>query len=100
MFKTGDLVVWYDYYDCGTICRDSGVGLIVSEGIVTEHNTYRVLKHDYLIGQYTDQGLEDYAVFSKRQNAFTEENYQGAKTILFKQDNERRIESSRDRDCS
>jgi thiamine monophosphate kinase len=75
VFKVGDIVTWYDYYGCGTICRDSGVGLIIQEDVITGHNVYSVLKRNYSTGQYTDRELEDYAIFSKRQNEFAKANY-------------------------
>lgn len=35
--RVGDLVTWYEAYDCGTMVKDAGLGLVLKKYIAPEY---------------------------------------------------------------
>ena len=67
-YHEGDIVAWYEYYACGTICRDAGIGIVVSGDSRENHEIYRVLKGEK-IAVFSGKELESYEKFVSRQQS-------------------------------
>ncbi len=64
----GELVAWYEYYACGTIVRDYGLGLVASGHNTYGTNIYQVLTHKGDVRQFSEMELDSYEEYMERQN--------------------------------
>ena len=68
-FSAGDLVAWYEYYACGSVCKDTGLGIIISGDSFMSHEIYKVLIDEENISVFSNMELDSYDEFLERQRS-------------------------------
>lgn len=81
-FSEGDLVLWYEYYACGSIVREAGTGVIVEGYQHAGFNRYQVLIEKESIRTFSEWELETYEDYMQRKEQLKAGSDSGAEELF------------------
>ena len=66
--NVGDLITWYEYYACGSIVKDFGVGIVTNTYQAHDSFLYHVLTDDGTLRHCSGWEIDSYEKYMDRQD--------------------------------